>query len=317
MRAWGSILVGTAALLLLEPATAVAQLGDRITVPLSTPGQPATLRVSLLTGSIAVTAYDGNEMLIEPHMRDEDDAQRIEEEAEREAEREARRREREAERRERQAGRGGGSQASAADEADRADRAAGLRRVRNRSAGLTIDEHDNEVTVSGPWHSRAVDLDIKVPAATSVHLATVNDGDIVVRNVRGEIEAQNTNGRVTLTHVSGPVVAHALNGDVVATMGAPMPDRPTSLSSMNGDIDLTLPADAKATIWIRADNGDIYTDFDLDLESRSMSPEVGDVQRKKRKRYSVETGMSGTLNGGGAEIRLVTYNGSVYIRRAK
>jgi DUF4097 and DUF4098 domain-containing protein YvlB len=190
--------------------------------------------------------------------------------------------------------------------------------VQNRSYGLNVEEHNNEVEVSGPWHNRTVDIDVMVPVGTSVQAATINDGDIVIRNTRGEIEAQNTNGRVTLMRVSGPVVAHALNGDVVASIVVPVASRPTSLSSMNGDIDLTLPGDAKATIFIRADNGDIYTDFDIDFKERRITSEDTDKKGRKHKGgQTYETGMSGTLNGGGAEIRLTTYNGSVYIRRAK
>jgi hypothetical protein len=313
MRAWGSTLIATTAVLLLEPTASLAQMNERITVPLTNPGQPASLRVSLIAGSILVTAYDGKEVLIEPRVRDEDAEQMAQEamerEREREIEREERRRERE---RERRAKRGEPVEEDPAE----VDRAAGLRQVQNRSIGVDVQEHENEVTVSGPWHNRTVDLDIKVPMSTTLQLSTVNDGDIVVRNIRGEIEAQNTNGRVTLSRVQGPIVAHALNGDVVTSLLGPMPDRPTSLSSMNGDIDLTLPADAKASIWVRADNGDIYTDFDLQLEPRSMPSEDPD-KRKRKNRYSVQQGMHGALNGGGAEIRLVTFNGSVYIRRAK
>jgi DUF4097 and DUF4098 domain-containing protein YvlB len=316
MRAPRSYWFFAVLLLFLEPLPAAGQAQDPIRIPLSDPNAPARLRCSLLAGSISVTAYDGKDILIEPRLVDsewesEAEAMRIERDADR-LEREAARLERE---RERQRGKSGH------DEDDPVDRAAGLRRIDNFSAGLTIQEHDNEVSISGPMHNRNVDLDIKVPANTELHLGTVNDGDIVVRNVRGEIEAQNTNGRVTLTRVAGPVVAHALNGDVVASLTGPLPNRPTQLSSMNGDIDLTLPVDAKATVWIRADNGEIYTDFDLKLQAHSMRNESSDdgppKKKKHRNEYGYQTGMQGTLNGGGAELRIVTYNGNVYIRKAK
>src|SRR5262249_27298359 len=161
---------------------------------------------------------------------------------------------------------------------------------------------DNVVTVSGPFQNRTVDLDIKVPISTALVLQTVNDGDIVIRNVKGEIEAENTNGRVTLTKVSGPVVAHALNGDVVATLVGLDASRPRSVSSMNGDIDVSLPADAKADIQVRSDNGEIYTDFDLKLESRTQ-PTDDQPGRRGKHRWGYETGMFGTLNGGGPTLR--------------
>ena len=34
---------------------------------------------------------------------------------------------------------------------------------------------------------------------------------------------------------------------------------------MNGEIDVTLPADIKANLKMKVDNGDMYTDFDVKL----------------------------------------------------
>lgn len=309
-----------------QPVQSSTASGSRITVPLTTPAKPATLRVSLIAGSIVVTGYEGKEVLIDTRTRDEDDYGSSSDENDREREREEarleREREREEARRERERERGKADKKGAhdpgvnTDEGDAEDRARGLRRVPNLSSGLTVEEEDNVVAVSGPFQDRSVDLDIKVPVASELQLQTVNDGDIIVRNVRGEIEAENTNGRVTLTRVTGPVVAHALNGDVVASFVALAGDRPSSFSSMNGDIDVTLPADAKAAVRVRADNGEIFTDFDLKLETRTESlPDRGSGRGKKV--FGFETGMYGTLNGGGPTLRFQTFNGNVYIRKAK
>ena len=47
-----------------------------------------------------------------------------------------------------------------------------------------------------------------------------------------------------------------------------------SFSTFNGDVDVTLPGDAKATIKARADHGDIFTDFDVKLEARPASRQL-------------------------------------------
>ena len=267
-----------------------ASSGNRITVPLTTPAKPATLQVSLIAGSIVVTGYEGKEVLIESRSRAEDDeSSQSANDADRERD---------------------------AKDSDPEDRARGLRRVPNLSSGLTVEEEDNVVSVNGPFQGRSVDLDIKVPVACVLQLHTVNDGDIIIRNVKGEIEADNTNGRVTLIRVTGPVVAHALNGDVVASFAAPVGDRPSSFSSMNGDIDVTLPGDVKAAVRVRADNGEIFTDFDLKLESRN-EPATDRGGNHGKKVFGFETGMYGTLNGGGPTLRFQTFNGNVYIRKAK
>lgn len=295
--------------------------GSRITVPLTTPSKPVTLRVSLIAGSIVVTGYEGKEVLIDTRSRDDDsefhtdDAEREEARLEREREREEQRRERERERAKDRKGHPAG-ESPPPEESTPEDRARGLRRVPNLSSGLTVEEEDNVVSVNGPFQDRSLDLDIKVPVACELQLQTVNDGDIVIRNVRGEIEAENTNGRVTLTRVTGPVVAHALNGDVVATFTSVAANRPSSFSSMNGDIDITLPADTKAAVRVRADNGEIFTDFDLKLETRT-EPVPDRSSGRGKKVFGFETGMYGTLNGGGPTLRFQTFNGNVYIRKAK
>src|SRR5258708_16054463 len=44
---------------------AVLQAQDKVTVPLSSPGQPVTLKVSMTSGSITVNAGTGNELTVQ------------------------------------------------------------------------------------------------------------------------------------------------------------------------------------------------------------------------------------------------------------
>ncbi len=62
------------------------------------------------------------------------------------------------------------------------------------------------------------------------------------------------------------MVAHSTNGKIVASLSRLAAGKSMSFSTFNGDIDVTLPADSKATLKARADNGDIFTDFDVKLE---------------------------------------------------
>ena len=87
---------------------------------------------------------------------------------------------------------------------------------------------------------------IQVPVNTSLKLSCINGGNIVVEDISGEIEVNNINGGVKLTNVSGSVIAHALNQNVIVKLNKITPDKSMSFSSLNGDVDVTLPADAKA-----------------------------------------------------------------------
>jgi DUF4097 and DUF4098 domain-containing protein YvlB len=251
---------------------------------LSDPARPAVLEVSLLSGGITVTGWDGKEVVVQVDAGGSDSEDEMDVEV----------------------------------ESDPDDRSRGLRRIPNLAAGLEIEEGDNVVTVSSHNH-RNMDLAIQVPRATTIRLSTINDGDIVVRDVSGEIIATNTNGDILLHKVSGAAVIDALNGEIDAELLRIDPKKSYSFSSLNGDIDLTLPADARVELRIKTDNGEIYTDFDLQLGAKTseVEPEEDKASRKKKRRYGFETSMVGTLNGGGSLLRLQTFNGSIYIRKAK
>ena len=149
---------------------------------------------------------------------------------------------------------------------------------------MTVEEESNVVSVSARPSDRA-DLQIQVPARTNLQLSLVNGGAIVVEGVQGDIEVSNVNGSVTLTDVAGAVVAHSVNGKVLANLRQVTPDKPMAFTSLNGVVDVTLPASLKANLKLRSDQGDIYTDFDLGTQPATSAP-VADRQRQGPARRS-------------------------------
>jgi DUF4097 and DUF4098 domain-containing protein YvlB len=103
-----------------------------------------------------------------------------------------------------------------------------------------------------------------------------------------------------MTNVSGSVLAHSLNSNIFATFDR-APQKPVSLSTLNGGLDVTLPGDTKLNLNLKTSNGKIYTDFDVRLAGGTL------MQPGK--------GLNGSINGGGAEMRLNSFNGSIYVRR--
>jgi hypothetical protein len=189
----------------------------------------------------------------------------------------------------------------------------GMRRLHNISAGLNVEEERNEMRIGSSNPNRQITLDIQVPTQTSLVLTATNNGDIIVEGVVGDIEVNNTNGGVRLTGVSGAVVAHALNEDVVASLTG-VSGKPMSFSSLNGDINLTLPASVKANVRLQPGNGEVYSDFDIDMQPSILKQEGG--QRTGGKYVlRVEQTMVGRINGGGPEITCKTFNGNIRIRK--
>src|SRR5438128_22882 len=219
---------------------------DRVSVPLRDSSRPGLVKANLMAGGITVKGYDGKEVIVEARLRH---------------------------------GHSG--------DGDKPDKqTGGLKRIDVATTGLAVEEEDNVVSVStGPSH-RAVDLFIQVPFKTSLKVGCLNDGDIVAEKVEGEIEANNLNGGVTLTNVAGVVVAHSLNGEVNVHLERITPAKPMSFSTLNGDIDVTLPSDAKATVKMETQNGGIYSDFEIQL-SPGPRPPIGEDGRKEGGRYRI------------------------------
>ena len=193
----------------------------------------------------------------------------------------------------------------------------GLKRLNISATGLSIEEENNEVRVSTESYARTIDLTITVPTRSSLKLRAVNDGDITVTGVNGDLDVDDINGSVTLNNVSGSAVAHALNGHVHATFASVNPQKPMAFSSLNGDIDVTFPADVKANVSIRSDRGDVFSDFDVQLQASAPKQVVEDGRAHGGKyRVKIDKTVHGTINGGGPEYQFTNFQGQIYIRKA-
>ena len=182
------------------------------------------------------------------------------------------------------------------------------------SNGLEVTEENNNVRVKTNAITRAVDLDIQVPVHTSMHVKTINGKEIVVEGVQGEVDASNINGSVTLTGIVGSAVAHALNGRVKVVFTSVDSQKPMSFSSMNGEIDLTFPASLKANVKIKNQNGEVYSDFEMKV-APSAQPVVEQSGGKGMHKVKIERSFYATINGGGPEIQISNFNGSILIRK--
>jgi DUF4097 and DUF4098 domain-containing protein YvlB len=188
----------------------------------------------------------------------------------------------------------------------------GLKRVDlPGSGGLEVTEEDNVITVRAD-HGVG-NLTISVPPDTSLQLKATN-GPIEVDGVHGELDVSSRNGRVTLTNVAGTVLADSHNGAVKVVMTRVDAGKPLSFSSYNGDVDVTLPADFKANLKVRADQGDLFSDFDLKLSAGQAVTEKSDA-KDSRFRVRTDRTATGTINGGGAEATFTTFNGKIMIRK--
>jgi DUF4097 and DUF4098 domain-containing protein YvlB len=194
----------------------------------------------------------------------------------------------------------------------------GLKKIPVSSSSFEVEEDDNYVTVSAESWLSPVDIVIYVPTRTSLSLTTINAGDIIVSNVTGEIEAENINGDIGLNGISGSVIAYVQNGSLGVELKSVTPGKPMSFASFNGNVDVTLPPNVKATAKISTHTGDAYSDFDIKAIKRPVEViEDNDDHVEGKYRVRIEDAFYGTINGGGPEFDFSTFNGDIFIRKGK
>jgi hypothetical protein len=258
-------------------AASAALAQDRVAVPLSSPSQPATVKARLISGSITVTAGSGSEVVVE-------------------------------------------TQASARPGRERVTPPPppGMHQIDVGGRGFSVEEDHNVVTVIPDMRGgrNGDNLTIQVPVNTSLELKTVNGGNVDVTGISGDLDVENTNGSITLKNVAGAVVAHTVNGAVTVSLDRVAADKPMSFTSLNGRVDVTLPADAKARLRLKTTNGAVYSDFEVKMEADNSKPVIDDNRSKGgRYRIRMDHGVSGTINGGGPDYTFQTMNGDILIHK--
>ena len=281
--------------------TAQQSQADHAVVSFTNPAKPGTVEVDVNEGSITVRGYEGKDVIIDARWRERALTQ---------------------EKREIEAALAGAEEELDKEELAKkkaqAEKSRGMKMLAVESMGLTIEEEDNVIQVSVEEGKRAVDLIIQVPFSTSLQLSCRDDErGVTVERVDGEIEVDTSDGPITLTNVSGPVVADSSEGEIKVVFGKITPGKPMSLSAMDGDIDITLPLDVKASLKMKTDEGQIFTDFDVQLTPSQQKKEEDERKEGGGYRVTYEKVTLGLINGGGTEIQLTTYEGNIYVRKAK
>jgi hypothetical protein len=190
----------------------------------------------------------------------------------------------------------------------------GLRRIQSSSVGLTVEENDNVVSVRMDFSPKNADIEVRVPRRTSVKASLVNGGDVEIMGLTGEHELSNVNGDVIATDLAGSAIINATNGDVRATFASVDATKPMSFTSFNGDVDVTLPGNLAADLIVASQQGDVYTDFEVQAETDPPSvQQSGGPSGGRQIRWSQQSRYA--IGGGGPDIQLRTFNGDVMIRR--
>jgi hypothetical protein len=150
---------------------------------------------------------------------------------------------------------------------------------------------------------------IKVPFDVHLIVGTINNGDVSVENMRGVVVADNINGSIRLQRLQGGTEASTINGnlDVEYTYN---PTKYCRYYTLNGDINASFQKGLAANLSFESFNGSLYTNIDkIDAlpavveqhkEGNGIRYKIGD------NRYRV--------GAGGILLDFETFNGDVYLK---
>jgi DUF4097 and DUF4098 domain-containing protein YvlB len=106
------------------------------------------------------------------------------------------------------------------------------------------------------WAS-GVDYTIRVPKTVKLHIESHTSQRIHVVNISGSVWVKNVNGVIDLDNVTGPVSADSANGSVVYE-SVFKPTNEIQISTVNGNVELDLPADSSFKWAGQTLRGDFY-----------------------------------------------------------
>jgi hypothetical protein len=193
-----------------------------------------------------------------------------------------------------------------------------------REVTLKMAEKDNQldIYVDGPFRCRngshggsdrdyvvTYDFTLEVPKQTNLILKTVNDGDILVQNVKGDFTVRNVNGHIEMEGISGPVICKTVNGRIRAVFQE-NPAAACAFTTVNGDLDVKFLPDLAADFQLKTFNGDIFSDFPV-----SYLPAKAGTEKREKGHYVYRShSLQGVRVGkGGPEIKMETLNGDIII----
>ena len=179
------------------------------------------------------------------------------------------------------------------------------------SGDVTCDD------ISGDLKAKTVSGDVIVTGAKNGANCSTTSGDVEIDNVIGDVKLHTVSGDVMANEIKGSVEADTVSGSVVLTNitdadeieasamsgkvkyeGDLASDGYYHLQTHSGRVEFIVPSGSAFDLDARTFSGSINSDFDITVR--------GKIDKKS---------LSGSVNGGGAEVELKAFSGNVYIKK--
>jgi hypothetical protein len=188
-----------------------------------------------------------------------------------------------------------------------------------RWMAVRIEGNQVDVRVEGTRGEVSVETvggDVSVEGGAGLVSVRSIQGEITVRGTRGRVEAMSVNEEVSLTAITGDIYVETTNGDVTIRETRSSAARATTVngdvvyegsieedgryvfSTHNGDVSVTIPDNAGATVSVSTYHGEFESEFPVRLTGTTRDRQF-----------------TFTLGSGSARIELESFNGEIQLRR--
>jgi DUF4097 and DUF4098 domain-containing protein YvlB len=142
--------------------------------------------------------------------------------------------------------------------------AGGALRIRTRSLG-------------GPWSAGGLDYAVQVPSSVNLNTIRLENGDVSVSDIYGQMVVELTTGQLTVKNFSGPLKASIASGTADVEVLDVRNEDMIEITVGKGDIILRLQPDTSARVEAESPQGDITSDYDLGrkLPAKTLDGRLG------------------------------------------
>lgn len=228
----------------------------------------------------------------------------------------------------------------------------------NTGLGISVSEKGNEIIVNIPKRQILSQISIKVPQNLKIQVETYtsngvyirnlsmsSQNDIILKNLRNEIEVSVNNENIKLENTTGPMNIKTISGKIEALFSNNVKG-PISMLSIQNLVDVTLPKALKLNVDLYSQYGKIYAPQDLNIvrdpventDNNALMSSTGAITIHSdtiKTTYGVRGGnqtsvfsnlynfrsgsgemIKGKVNGGGSiDIILKSFNKNIYLRQ--
>ncbi|KQC00876.1 hypothetical protein [Pedobacter sp. Hv1] len=166
----------------------------------------------------------------------------------------------------------------------------------NTGLGISVVENGPDINVNMVSKSSIGILTIKVPQQIKVSFVNNNNNlfytytnnnststnEIVLKNLKGEIEVSTNSQKIKLENNTGPMNIKTVNGAIEGIFGGDIKG-PISIISVYGYVDITLATNTKANLELGSSYGKVYVDkaFNIDFEKKETEKKEATITNDK------------------------------------